>query len=76
MIGGISVARHYGNRETTFLRQEAIGMKVWSERFVELRMSLVENLRMDVLKELEIKGAIKIVGAMYGLDTAVVEFFS
>jgi len=38
---------------------------------------LVENLRMDPgLKELEIKGSIKIVGAMYGLDTAVVEFFS
>ena len=38
MIGGISVARRYGNWETTFLRQEAIGMKVGSERFVELRM--------------------------------------
>ena len=47
MIGGISVARRYGNRETTFLRQEAIGMKVWSEGFVELRIPLVENLRMD-----------------------------
>jgi hypothetical protein len=47
MIGGISAARRYGNWETTFLRQEAIGMKLWSERFVELRMHLVENLRMD-----------------------------
>lgn len=29
-----------------------------------------------LLKELETKGSIKIVGAMYGLDTAVVELFS
>ena len=29
-----------------------------------------------ILKELETKGSIKIVGAMYGLDTDVVEFFS
>jgi carbonic anhydrase len=28
-----------------------------------------------VLKELELKGAIKIVGAMYNLETAVVDFF-
>jgi carbonic anhydrase len=42
---------------------------------VELSMAEI-RAKSPVLKELETKGSVKIVGAMYDLDTAVVEFFS
>jgi arylsulfatase A-like enzyme len=44
---GSAAALRYNNWKVSFLRQDAIGLKVWSEPFVELRMPLVENLRMD-----------------------------
>ena len=42
---------------------------------VELTVAVIRTSS-SVLKELELKGSIKIVGAMYNLDTAVVDFFS
>lgn len=42
---------------------------------VDLTMAEI-RAKSPLLKELETKGSIKIVGAMYNLDTAVVEFFS
>jgi arylsulfatase len=44
---GSVAALRYNNWKISFLRQDATGLKVWSEPFVELRMPLVENLRMD-----------------------------
>ena len=44
---GSVAALRYNNWKISFLRQDAIGLKVWSEPFVELRLPLVENLRMD-----------------------------
>jgi arylsulfatase len=44
---GNVAALRYNNWKISFLRQDAIGLKVWSEPFVELRLPLVENLRMD-----------------------------
>jgi arylsulfatase A-like enzyme len=44
---GSVAALRYNNWKMNFLRQDATGLKVWSEPFVVLRMPLVENLRMD-----------------------------
>jgi len=44
---GSVAALRYNNWKLSFLRQDATGLRVWSEPFVELRMPLVENLRMD-----------------------------
>jgi arylsulfatase len=44
---GSVAALRYNNWKISFLRQDAIGLKVWSEPFVEVRLPLVENLRMD-----------------------------
>jgi arylsulfatase len=44
---GSVAALRYNNWKISFLRQDAIGLKVWSEPFVELRLPLIENLRMD-----------------------------
>jgi arylsulfatase A-like enzyme len=44
---GSVAALRYNAWKISFLRQDAIGIHVWSEPFVELRMPLVENLRMD-----------------------------
>jgi len=44
---GSVAALRYNNWKLSFLRQDATGLHVWSEPFVELRMPLVENLRMD-----------------------------
>jgi arylsulfatase A-like enzyme len=44
---GSVAALRYNNWKLNFLRQDATGLKVWSEPFVELRMPMVENLRMD-----------------------------
>jgi hypothetical protein len=37
----------YNNWKLKFLSQNATGLKVWSQPFVELRMPMIENLRMD-----------------------------
>jgi arylsulfatase A-like enzyme len=44
---GSVAALRYNNWKLNFLRQDATGLKVWSEPFVELRMPMIENLRMD-----------------------------
>ncbi|MGB7740215.1 MAG: arylsulfatase [Steroidobacteraceae bacterium] len=44
---GSVAALRYGNWKITFLEQQAEGLKVWQEPFVELRAPKVTNLRMD-----------------------------
>jgi arylsulfatase A-like enzyme len=44
---GSVAALRYGNWKATFLKQEAQGMHVWLEPFVELRAPMLTNLRMD-----------------------------
>ena len=44
---GSVAALRYGNWKATFLRQDAHGMHVWLEPFVELRAPMLTNLRMD-----------------------------
>jgi arylsulfatase A-like enzyme len=44
---GSVAALRYGNWKATFLRQDAHGMDVWLEPFVELRAPILTNLRMD-----------------------------
>jgi arylsulfatase len=44
---GSVAALRYGPWKATFLRQDAHGMKVWQEPFVELRAPMFTNLRMD-----------------------------
>jgi len=45
--GGSVAALRYNNWKMTFLRQNAIGVKVWEQPFEELRWPLLTNLRMD-----------------------------
>jgi arylsulfatase len=44
---GSVAALRYGNWKATFLRQDAHGLDVWIEPFVELRAPMLTNLRMD-----------------------------
>jgi arylsulfatase len=44
---GSVAALRYGNWKATFLLQEAEGLKVWQQPFVELRAPILTNLRMD-----------------------------
>lgn len=44
---GSVAALRYGNWKITFLKQNAHGIHVWLEPFVELRAPIVTNLRMD-----------------------------
>ena len=44
---GSVAALRYGNWKATFLLQEAEGLEVWQQPFVELRAPLLTNLRMD-----------------------------
>jgi arylsulfatase len=45
--GGSVAALRYGNWKLSFLRQNAVGIKVWEAPFEELRWPLLTNLRMD-----------------------------
>ncbi len=45
--GGSVAALRYNNWKITYLRQDALGMKVWVMPFVELRAPMITNLRMD-----------------------------
>jgi arylsulfatase len=45
--GGSVAALRYGNWKLTFLRQNAVGIKVWEAPFEELRWPMLTNLRMD-----------------------------
>ena len=44
---GSVAALRFGNWKATFLLQEAEGLEVWQQPFVELRAPLLTNLRMD-----------------------------
>jgi len=44
---GQVAALRYGNWKVTFLKQEAMGMRVWQQPFTPLRAPLITNLRMD-----------------------------
>ena len=50
---GSVAALRYDNWKMTFLKQNALGLKVWQEPFVELRAPLVTNLRMDPFERAE-----------------------
>jgi len=45
--GGSVAALRYNNWKITFLRQNAVGFKVWEAPFEELRWPMLTNLRMD-----------------------------
>jgi arylsulfatase len=48
--GGSVAALRYDDWKLTFLRQNAIGIKVWEAPFEELRWPMLTNLRMDPLE--------------------------
>ena len=48
---GSVAALRYGNWKITFLKQNALGLKVWQEPFVALRAPMLANLRMDPSNE-------------------------
>ena len=50
---GQVAALRYGDWKFSFLRQNAIGIDVWSQPFVELRIPLLGNLRMDPFERAE-----------------------
>jgi len=45
--GGSVAALRYDNWKLSFLRQNAVGIKVWEAPFEELRWPMLTNLRMD-----------------------------
>ena len=47
----------YGNWKITFLKQNAMGLKVWQTPFEELRAPLITNLRMDPFERAEEENA-------------------
>jgi arylsulfatase len=54
---GSVAALRYGNWKVTFLAQEAEGLRVWQQPFVELRAPLLTNLRMDPFERAEHENA-------------------
>ena len=55
---GSVAALRYDNWKITFLEQQAEGLKVWQEPFVELRAPKITNLRMDPFERAEEENAI------------------
>jgi arylsulfatase len=55
---GSVAALRYENWKITFLEQQAEGLKVWQEPFVELRAPKITNLRMDPFERAEEENAI------------------
>jgi arylsulfatase A-like enzyme len=53
---GNVAALRFKNWKVSFLRQNAEGLHVWTQPFVELRAPLVENLRMDPFERAEYEG--------------------
>jgi DNA-binding NarL/FixJ family response regulator len=53
---GNCAALRYNNCKISFLKQEAHGLDVWRQPFVELRAPLICNLRMDPLERAEYEG--------------------
>jgi hypothetical protein len=54
---GNAAALRYNDWKISFLRQNAKGLQVWVQPFEELRMPLVENLRMDPFERASDEGA-------------------
>jgi arylsulfatase len=54
--GSVAAVR-YENWKITFLKQEAEGLRVWQEPFVQLRAPLITNLRMDPFERAEHENA-------------------
>jgi arylsulfatase len=54
---GSVAALRYDNWKITFLKQEAEGLKVWQQPFVELRAPAITNLRMDPFERAEEENA-------------------
>jgi arylsulfatase A-like enzyme len=54
---GSVAALRYDNWKVTFLEQQAEGLKVWQEPFVELRAPKITNLRMDPFERAEEENA-------------------
>ncbi len=54
--GNVAAVR-YENWKITFLKQEAEGLRVWQEPFVQLRAPLITNLRMDPFERAEHENA-------------------
>ena len=54
---GSVAALRYDNWKMTFLKQNALGLKVWQEPFVELRAPSLTNLRMDPFERAEEENA-------------------
>jgi arylsulfatase len=50
---GSVAALRYDNWKITFLRQDALGLKVWQEPFTALRAPAIANLRMDPFERAE-----------------------
>jgi arylsulfatase len=53
---GSVAALRYNQWKVTFLRQDAHGLHVWIEPFVELRAPMLENLRSDPFERAEYEG--------------------
>jgi arylsulfatase len=54
---GSVAAIRYGNWKITFLKQDALGLRVWQEPFTVLRAPLITNLRMDPFERAEEENA-------------------
>ncbi|MGJ0509036.1 MAG: arylsulfatase [Methylocystis sp.] len=54
---GSVAALRYNNWKVTFLKQDALGLKVWQHPFEELRAPLLTNLRMDPFERAEEENA-------------------
>jgi arylsulfatase len=54
---GSVAALRYDNWKITFLRQDALGLKVWQEPFTALRAPTITNLRMDPFERAEEENA-------------------
>lgn len=55
---GSVAAMRYQNMKVTFLKQNAVGLKVWQTPFEELRAPLLTNLRMDPFERAEEENAV------------------
>ena len=53
---GSMAALRYDNWKVSFLKQEAHGIDVWIKPFVELRVPMICNLRMDPFERAEAEG--------------------
>jgi arylsulfatase len=54
---GSVAALRYDNWKITFLKQEALGLRVWQQPFEELRAPALTNLRMDPFERAEEENA-------------------